>query len=134
MSTLRKPQANRLRDELRGPTGPTDRLGTDPHGAENRSTANAFLRRCTLPNVHEDVVEVGIVQEPRPTVIKRHGVHLDAHAFVVADEESPGHWVTLEADVEAPHVGTAYLELIPDPLDDVLVAAVDGDRVCNGTA
>ena len=106
----------------------------DPYGAETRSTANAFLRCCTPPNVHEDIVQVGVIQEPRPTVIKGHGVHLDAHTLVVTDEESPGHRVTFEADVEAPHVGTAYLELIPDPFDDVLVATVDGDRVCNGTA
>ena len=87
--------------------------------------------------MHKDVVEVRVLKEscPRSTV-EVHGVHLDAHALVVADQELPSHRVFghVEAVVHGLHIWAAHLELFPDLLDDVLVAAVDADGVRNGAA
>ena len=101
-----------------------------------RSTADTRLRGGASPNVHEDVVEIRVVQklcDSRSTV-EVHSIHLDAHTLVIADQEPPGHRILLgiKREVHVPHVGAAHLELLSNSLDDVLLAAVDGDGIGDG--
>ena len=108
--------------------------------AQALSTADAFLRRRTTPDLDDDVVEVGLGSELllRSTSVERLGVQLDADAVVGARDDDSGCRVrsVVVQDLQgcALDVGAADHVVVADLLHDVLVAVVDGDGIADGGA
>ena len=115
-------------------------LRVDELCRELLSAADALLRGVAAPNLDHDVVEVGVRREGQVPLasIEGLGVDLDAHAAVLAHDDDAGRRVRRVAlqDLQrcGLYVGGADHVLVPNPLHDVLVPAIDSDGIGNGRA